>query len=100
YPHADIRDEGDTWIVGRDPSADDPAGRPEWWRDRSLPRVAFDRRGLITEANAEARALLGSPLVGHHWHELVTAGTSDAGDAVIDVLREGGWALCRVSRRA
>jgi PAS domain-containing protein len=95
YPHADIRAEGDTWIVDREPPADGPAARPEWWHDPGLPRVAFDRRGLITEANAEARALLGSPLVGHHWHELVTAGTSDAVDAVIDVIREAGGAISR-----
>ena len=93
YPHAQVFAEDDTWTVIRDASQSTAADH--WWRTDSLPEVRYTDRGLILEANEAAVELLGSPLVGHHWHELVTPGTTAQVDQVIDLIVAQGGAVSR-----
>ena len=67
----------------------------QWWRGGDLPEVRYTDRGLIIEANAAAQALLGPSLVGRHWHELVTPGTTAQVDQVIDLIVAQGGAVSR-----
>ena len=55
------------------------------------------RRGAFkaTKANDAAVALLGTPLVGRHWQELVTAGTTEQVGAVLRLIADVGWAESR-----
>ena len=73
YPHARVERDGVTWIVHRD-AADSDVSADGWWLDDALPAVTYDDDALIVDANEAARQLLGSPLIGHHWQEFVTAG--------------------------
>jgi PAS domain-containing protein len=95
FPHARVTAAADDrWVADRDGGAghaDDSA----WWTDPALPRVRFDDRGLILEANPAAVDLLGVPLVGHHWHEYVTPGSQDEVQSVIDLLRDTGAVASR-----
>jgi hypothetical protein len=93
YPHATVRAGADGWVVARD-AAPEPAGDP-WWADPALPAVTYGDRGLILEANDAAVDLLGSPLAGRHWQELVTPGTSVEVDEVIALIMERGSAVSR-----
>jgi PAS domain-containing protein len=93
YPHAQVFAEDDRWTAIRDASQSTAADH--WWRVESLPEVRYTDRGLILEANHAAVELLGSPLVGHHWHELVTPGTTSQVDQVIDLIVAQGGALSR-----
>jgi PAS domain-containing protein len=94
YPHARVEAEGSTWRVHRDAvgQAHDP---DEWWRAEGLPTVRYDQQGRIFGANDEAEQLLGPELVGRHWQELVTAGTTDQVAAVLRLIAEAGWAVSR-----
>jgi PAS domain-containing protein len=94
YPHARVEADGTTWRAHRDAvgQADDA---DEWWRAVGLATVRYDQQGRILAANDEAERLLGSDLVGRHWQELVTAGTTDQVAAVLRLIAEAGWAVSR-----
>ena len=95
FPHARVTAaDPDRWIADRDGGAghrDDTS----WWIDARLPRVRYDDRGLILEANRAATDLLGVELVGHHWHEFVTPGSQDQVQSVLDILRDAGEVASR-----
>jgi len=94
YPHAHVSDGQAPWAVTRDRS-DDLAPDARWWLDESLPRVRYDPQALILEANEPARALLGSELVGHHWQEFVTPGSTEEVAAMLAILADVGAAESR-----
>jgi hypothetical protein len=94
YPHARVENQDGTWAVFRDPSTvAEPTGK--WWQTEDLPAVRYDGQGLIFEANDAARSVLGADIVGQHWQELVTAGTTDQVAAVLRMIAEAGWAVSR-----
>jgi hypothetical protein len=93
YPHAAVDAEDGTWTARRDP-AGDSSGR-EWWSDDGLARVRYDAQALILEANGPAIALFGRQLVGHHWQEFVTPGSTDEVSIMLDILAEAGAAESR-----
>jgi hypothetical protein len=110
YPHARVtrRAEDDTWEAFRDAdaeaagvttadagSADAPTPGAEWWRDPALPRLRYDMRGLILDANDAATSYLGRQLVGHHWQEFVTPTAGDVVSPVLDIIRRAGVAVSR-----
>jgi PAS domain-containing protein len=95
YPHARIEvDEPDgTWVVRREAAAE--AATDAWWTDPALPRVRYDAQALLLEANEAARALLGHSLIGHHWQEFVTPGSTEDVAAMLAILAEVGSAVSR-----
>jgi len=94
YPHARVESRGRTWVVRRE--AKETVDAPDdWWQVDGLPAVRYDGQGLIFEANDAARAALGAELVGQHWQELVTPGTTDQVAAVLRMIADSGWALSR-----
>jgi PAS domain-containing protein len=94
YPHARVEVRDDGWTVHRDaPGSKDPTDR--WWHAEGLPAVRYDGHGRIFEANRAAVALLGTELVGRHWQELVTAGTTEQVSAVLRLIADVGWAESR-----
>ena len=94
YPHARVEPGEGRWTAFRDaPGASGQAD--DWWRAAGLPAVRYDNQGLIFEANDAARALIRDTLVGTHWQELVTAGTTDQVAAVLRLIAEVGWAVSR-----
>jgi PAS domain S-box-containing protein len=95
FPRARVTAAGPGhWIADRDGGAGRLDGT-SWWTDPSLPRVRYDDRGLILEANQAARDLLGVELAGHHWHEYVTPGSQDQVQSVLDLLRDAGEVVSR-----
>jgi PAS domain-containing protein len=110
YPHARVtrRTEDDTWEAFRDADAESagtldvaatggetPTPGAEWWRVPSLPRLRYDSRGLILDANDAAVTFLGRQLVGRHWQELVTPTATDVVSPVLDIIRHAGVAVSR-----
>ncbi len=97
YPHAYVALEGDGWVARRDGvSTTEPSPNTgHWWADPTLPRVRYDARALIIEANTAATALLGATLVGHHWQEFVTPGTTDQVSTMLAILADAGAAESR-----
>ncbi|MFL5674177.1 MAG: PAS domain-containing protein [Chloroflexota bacterium] len=94
YPHARVEARDDGWTVYRDaPGVAEPTD--QWWRADGLPAVRYDGQGRIFEANDAAVELLGTPLVGRHWQELVTAGTTEQVSAVLRLIADVGWAESR-----
>jgi len=94
YPHARVEAESDHWTVRRDPAdADEPT--EAWWADPALARVQYDAQALILQANDAAQALLGRTLVGHHWQEFVTPGSTEQVSAMLAILSEAGRAESR-----
>jgi PAS domain-containing protein len=93
YPHATVAATDDGWRVERDASRD--AHDDRWWSDRRLPLVHYDAQGLIVRANEAADAMLGQPLVGRFWHELVTPGSTDEVSEMLEILRAIGQAESR-----
>ena len=94
YPHAHVEVHEDAWSVYRDaPGAAEPTDH--WWRAEGLPAVRYDSQGRIFQANDAAVALLGTQLVGRHWQELVTAGTTEQVSAVLRLIADVGWAESR-----
>jgi PAS domain-containing protein len=94
YPHAHVEQTGDGWLVRRDREA--PTGETDaWWEGAGLPRVRYDSMALILEANPAAATFFGRPLVGHHWQEFVTAGSSEEVSAMLAILAEVGAAESR-----
>jgi hypothetical protein len=94
YPHARVEATPDGWIARRDHDADE-ARRDEWWRAADLPRVRYDAQALILEANDAATHFFGRPLVGHHWQEFVTAGSTEDVAIMLDILAAVGEAESR-----
>jgi PAS domain-containing protein len=94
YPHARVTVDGDRWIARRDP-VDAPPSAESWWTDPELPKVRYDAEALIVEANAAAEALLGRQMVGHHWQEFVTPGSTEQVSAMLAILAEVGRAESR-----
>jgi PAS domain-containing protein len=94
YPHAHVRVGTGGWVASRDPEAGQSLP-VDWWLQDDLPLVRYDQRALIQEANQAAVDLLGQPLVGHHWQEFVTPGSSDEVAAMLDILAKAGAADSR-----
>ena len=95
FPHARVvASDAGPWEAHRDADRH-VADASAWWRAPGLPWVRFDDRGLILDANPAATALLGQTLVGRHWHELVTPGSQEDVQPVIDQLRSAGEVVSR-----
>jgi PAS domain-containing protein len=94
YPHAWVRVTPEGWVATRD-APGSRVTRREWWADRSNARIRYDENALITWANEAAVALLGVPLVGCHWQELVTPTTEDEILPLMAVIRDAGAAVSR-----
>jgi PAS domain-containing protein len=94
YPHAAVDVEGNNWIVRRDRLETPEAGQA-WWADAALPRVRYDAQALILEANAAAETFFGRALVGHHWQEFVTPGSTEQVTVMLEILAEVGAAESR-----
>ncbi len=100
YPHARVDAQGDHWLVSRDAATVDDQGDEDdagdrWWTADGLATVRYDEQGLILAANEPAKVLLGRDVVGRHWQDLVTAGTTDQVAAVLRLIKEAGWAVSR-----
>jgi PAS domain-containing protein len=93
YPHANVEAHGESWTVTRDRYAS--AAQSAWWTDSSLPRVRYDAQALIVETNAAADAFFGRKLVGHHWQEFVTPGSTEQVSVMLEILSEVGAAETR-----
>jgi PAS domain-containing protein len=57
--------------------------------------VRYDAQALILEANEPAEAFFGRAMVGHHWQEFVTPGSTEQVGAMLDILAEVGAAESR-----
>jgi PAS domain-containing protein len=93
YPHAQVVVEDGRWLVSRETDLNERPSR--WWEDESLPRLTYDAQALILEANDAAERLLGRPLVGRHWQEFVTPGTTEQVGDMLAILAETGGAVSR-----
>ncbi|MEA2676533.1 MAG: hypothetical protein QOJ81_674 [Chloroflexota bacterium] len=94
YPHALVHGAGDEWSAQRE-STNEGRVLEQWWLDPQLPRVRYDAQALILEASEAARQFLGHELVGHHWQDFVTAGTSDEVAVMLEILADVGAAESR-----
>jgi PAS domain-containing protein len=94
YPHAHVAADGTRWTASRDRLGLEAASE-DWWLDEALPRVRYDAQALILDANDAAQELLGSTLVGHHWQEYVTPGSTEQVSAMLAILAEVGAAESR-----
>ncbi|MFL5680921.1 MAG: PAS domain-containing protein [Chloroflexota bacterium] len=94
YPHAQVVAEDGRWTVLRDGAGASDVTEG-WWRDPSLPLVRYDAQALILEANDAAKQLLGSVLVGHHWQEFVTPGSTEQVSEMLEILARVGAAESR-----
>jgi hypothetical protein len=94
YPHARVEETADGWIARRDHETD---GRPQapWWDAPNLPCVRYNGMALILEANEAATAFFGREMVGHHWQEFVTAGSTGEVEIMLAILAEAGAAETR-----
>jgi PAS domain-containing protein len=94
YPHATVETEGARWVVRRDHTAVD--GRVgAWWQGPDLPKVRYDAQALILDANEAAEAFFARRMVGHHWQEFVTPGSTDQVEVMLDILAKVGAAESR-----
>jgi PAS domain-containing protein len=94
YPHAHVEADGNRWTASREPFGLEAAPE-EWWLDPALPSVRYDAQALILEANDAAQELLGSTMVGHHWQEYVTPGSTEQVSAMLEILAQVGAAESR-----
>jgi PAS domain-containing protein len=94
YPHASVTSVRDDWLVRRDRVSELAASAP-WWEQPDLPRVRYDSLALILEANAPAREFFGRDLVGHHWQEFVTPGSTEQVSLMLQILADVGAAESR-----
>lgn len=94
YPHARVTETATHWTAWRDAEGKAEAAEA-WWHGASLARVAYDAQGLILEANEAATALLGRAMVGHHWQEFVTPGSTEQVSAMLGILADVGAAESR-----
>ena len=95
YPHARVEAGPVGWVVRREDAADVATDAGAWWTDATLPRVTYDAQALIVSANEAATVLLGRTLVGHHWQEFVTPGTTEQVSGMLAILAETGAAESR-----
>jgi hypothetical protein len=94
YPHASVGTARDDWLVRRDPVGEPEGGAP-WWEEPNLPTVRYDSLALILEANAPATEFFGRELVGHHWQEFVTPGSTEQVSIMLEILADAGAAESR-----
>jgi hypothetical protein len=94
YPHAQVEVGPNGWIARRDHGENGDAPHP-WWLADDLPRVRYDGLALILDANAAASSFFGRTLVGHHWQEFVTAGSTGEVEIMLAILAEAGAAESR-----
>lgn len=94
YPHARVEVDDDRWRISREPREGDDVAAA-WWADPALPHVTYDAQALILEANDAARQLLGRTLIGHHWQEFVTPGSTEQVSAMLAILADVGRAESR-----
>lgn len=94
YPHASVAEDGDRWTARRDHAGVRTPSEP-WWREPDVPRVRDDAQALILEANQQAEAFFGRAMVGHHWQEFVTPGSTDQVGVMLEILAEVGAAESR-----
>jgi hypothetical protein len=94
YPHASVEDEDGRWTARRDHAGVASAAEP-WWHAVDLPRVRYDAQALIIEANEQAEAFFGRAMVGHHWQEFVTPGSTDQVGVMLAILADVGAAESR-----
>jgi PAS domain-containing protein len=94
YPHASVDGDGERWTARRDHAGVETTSQP-WWSAADLPRVRYDAQALILEANDQAEAFFGRSMVGHHWQEFVTPGSTDQVGVMLDILAEVGAAESR-----
>jgi len=94
YPHASASEAEDgRWLVRRDPDGAD--GSEAWWTAADLPSVRYDAQALILEANPAAQAFLGRELVGRHWQDFVTPGSTEQVTVMLAILADVGAAESR-----
>jgi PAS domain-containing protein len=94
YPHAEVSVVDGHWLARREPdSVVDESDA--WWSQPGLPMVRYDAQALIVSANDAAERLLGRSLVGHHWQEFVTPGSTEEVAAMLAVLATVGRAESR-----
>ncbi|HET7030308.1 MAG TPA: PAS domain-containing protein [Candidatus Limnocylindrales bacterium] len=94
YPHASVTlAENDGWLARRDPATAEADAA--WWTDPTLPTVRYDAQALILEANQAARAFLGHELVGRHWQDFVTPGSTEQVSLMLEILADVGAAESR-----
>lgn len=94
YPHARVEQGDDQLVVFRDASGvQGPADG--WWLDPALPKIVYDPAALIVDANDAAKRLLGSALVGHHWQEFTTPGSTDRVGDMLRIIMDAGVAISR-----
>jgi hypothetical protein len=94
YPHASVEAVDGHWLARRDHETITSTD-PPWWRSPDLPLVRYDAQALILEANEPAEAFFGRAMVGHHWQEFVTPGSTEQVGAMLDILAEVGAAESR-----
>jgi hypothetical protein len=94
YPHARVEEIDGGWIARRDHVADGREPDP-WWQDLDLPCVRYDAMALILDANDAATSFFGREMVGHHWQEFVTAGSTGEVEIMLAILAEAGAAESR-----
>jgi len=94
YPHAQVEVGPDGWIARRDRGTDGHV-QEAWWTDERLPRVRYDTLALILEANEAATRFFEREMVGHHWQEFVTPGSTDEVGVMLEILAEAGAAESR-----
>ncbi len=94
YPHARVEVGEGHWTVHRD-RHDELGGADAWWTEETLPRLRYDDEGLILDANDAARGLFDRELVGQHWQDIITPGTSQEVKPVLDMIRAAGVATSR-----
>jgi PAS domain-containing protein len=94
YPHASVEADGDHWTARRDHGGVETASEP-WWSEPDVPRVRYDAQALILEANQQAEAFFGRTMVGHHWQEFVTPGSTEQVGVMLEILAEVGAAESR-----
>ena len=94
YPHASVVLEDDGWTVHRDRPGSSGVDT-QWWLDPGVARVRYDAQALILEANDAATELFARNLVGHHWQEFVTPGSTEQVTVMLEILAEVGAAESR-----
>jgi PAS domain-containing protein len=94
YPHASVEVDGDRWTARRDHAGVEGTAEP-WWQAPDLARVRYDSQALIIEANHQAESFFGRSMVGHHWQEFVTPGSTDQVGVMLEILAEIGAAESR-----
>ena len=94
YPHARVDIEEGGWTIRRDRDSED-GELDSWWRGEGLPCVRYEGLALILGANESANTFFGRELVGHHWQEFVTAGSTEEVETMLGILAEVGAAESR-----